>query len=141
MCNKWVHLLVKRIFVFWKCMDNNKNYWNLFVNKFMPIHVWCSKWPEQKVSLLQWVLYDRDFTGYGKLIWVSNISLCFISLPLMLRLRPTNLLDLSYNLKLFTLLFLSFIQIYFGGMCCGCSLKTWLLILFTYCVILFMTPC
>lgn len=107
---------------------------NLFMNKFMPIHVWCCKWPDQKFSLLQWVLYDRDFTGYGKLIWVSNISLCFISLRLMLQLRPSNLLDLPDNLKLFTMLFLSFTQSYFEGHVLWMQSKNMVTDMFTYCV-------
>lgn len=80
------------------------------------------------------MLYDRDFTGYGKLIWVSNISLCFISLRLMLQLRPSNLLDLPDNLKLFTMLFLSFTQIYFEGHVLWMQSKNMVTDMFTYCV-------
>ena len=59
----------------------------------------------------------------------------------MLRLRPSNLLDLPYNLKLFTILFLSFTQIYSEGHVLWMQSKNMVTDLFIYCVILFMTLC
>jgi hypothetical protein len=70
--------------------------------------------------------------------WFGSVIFPFV---LYQRLRPSNLLDLPYNLKLFTLLFLSFIHIYFEGHVLWMQSKNMVTDLFTYCVILLMTLC
>jgi hypothetical protein len=74
-------------------------------------------------------------------MWVSDISLCFISLPLILWFRPSNLLDLRYNFKIVHYVVSQFYTDLFWGHVLWMQSENMVTDLFTYCVILFMTLC